>query len=59
MRCRLHNDKWEDWGIEYTVHSYKRTDNSTAVVLELESHDGTRITKVVASHQIEWIDNES
>ncbi len=58
MKCRLDTDKWEDAGVEYIVHSYNRRENSTAVTLELEAPDGTISTKVVASHQIEWIEDE-
>lgn len=58
MRCRLDTDKWEDAGVEYIVHSYNRRENSTAAILELEAPDGTMLTKVVAFHQIDWIDDE-
>lgn len=58
MKCRLDTDKWEDAGVEYIVHSYNRKDNSTAAILELEAPDGTMLTKVVAFHQIDWIDDE-
>jgi hypothetical protein len=58
MKCRLDNDKWEDVGVEYIVHSYNRTYDSTAVTLELETPDGDMVTRVVAFHQIEWIDDE-
>jgi hypothetical protein len=59
MKCKLDNDRWEDAGVEYIVHSYNRRENSTAVTLELEAPDGTMSTKVVASHQIEWIEDET
>lgn len=59
MKCLLNTDKWEDVGVEYFVHSYSSRDNSTAVTLSLEKPDGTMITKVVASHQIDWIEDES
>lgn len=58
MRCRLDNDKFEDLGVEYFVHSYERFPNSTGVRLELEHPDGSSHTKVVAFHQIEWIEDE-
>lgn len=58
MKCTLNTDKWEDAGVKYTVHSYSRRDSSTAVTLELEAPDGTMSTRVVAFHQIEWIEDE-
>jgi len=58
MKCTLNNDNWDDLGIEYIVHAYSRLRNSTAVHLELEAPDGTMLTKVVASHQIDWIIDE-
>lgn len=58
MKCRLNTDKWEDAGVVYTIHAMNSRSDSTAVTLELEAPDGTMSTKVVAHHQIEWIDNE-
>jgi imidazoleglycerol phosphate synthase glutamine amidotransferase subunit HisH len=58
MRCRLDNDRFEDLGVVYFVHSYEVNTNSTGVRLELEHPDGGYHTKVVASHQIEWIEDE-
>jgi hypothetical protein len=58
MKCTLDNDKWEDCGVVYLVHAYTRRPNSTCAVLELEAPDGTMVTRSVASHQIEWIDDE-
>lgn len=58
MKCKLDNDMWDDFGVEYIVHGYSRKYNSTAVTLELEAPDGTMVTKTVASHQIEWIQDE-
>lgn len=55
MKCLLHTDLWDDLGVEYLVHSYNRRPDSTAVELELE---GTMSTRVVAFHQIEWIEDE-
>lgn len=55
MKCYLHTDNWNDAGVEYIVHSYKRRQNSTATELELETPDGTISTRVIAFHQIEWI----
>ena len=60
MKCRLDTGMWDHAGVEYIVHAYsKRNNNSTAVTLELEAPDGTMSTRVVALHQIEWIDDES
>lgn len=59
MKCKLNTDMWDDLGVEYIVHAYNRRDNSTAVTLELEAPDGTMSTKTVASHKIEWIEDES
>lgn len=60
MKCKLNTDSWEDLGVEYIVHSYtNHSKSSTAVTLELEKPDGTMVTTCVASHQIEWIDDES
>lgn len=56
MYCRLDNDKWEDAGVVYFVHSYARRTPSTATELTLEAPDGTITTRVVAFHQIEWIE---
>lgn len=58
MKCRLDTDMWDDAGVEYIVHSYKRRPNSTAAELELEAPDGTMSTRVIAFHQIEWIDED-
>lgn len=58
MKCALNTDKWEDAGVTYIVHAVSTRLSSTAVTLELEAPDGTMYTKVVAHHQIEWIDNE-
>lgn len=58
MKCRLDTDKWDDSGVEYIVHAYSKRGSSTGVTLELETPDGEMITKVVASHQIEWIEDE-
>lgn len=58
MRCKLNTDMWDDAGIEYIVHSYKRRPDSAAAELELEAPDGTMSTRVIAFHQIEWIDED-
>jgi hypothetical protein len=57
MRCKIDNDKWEHAGKVYFVHSLKSRPKSTAVELKLEDDDGNITTQVVASHQIEWIDD--
>ena len=56
MKCRIDTDAWADNGAVYFVHSYLRRPNSTAVELTLEASDGTIETRVVAFHQIEWIE---
>jgi hypothetical protein len=56
--CKLNNDKWSDVGVVYFVHSYSRRENSTATELLLEYPDGSLEKRVVAFHQIEWIDDE-
>lgn len=58
MHCRIDNDKWEDTGKVYFVHSSINRANSTAVELTLEDEHGNIHTRVVANHQIEWIDND-
>lgn len=58
MKCRIDTDAWMDNGVVYFVHSYSRRPNSTAVELTLEGPDGTIETKVVAFHQIEWLEDE-
>lgn len=57
MKCRLDTDRWDDVGIYTVISSYRRP-NSTAVELLLEKSDGTQISKVVAVHQIEWIEDD-
>ena len=59
MKCILYNDKFEDLGIVYFVHSYQIFPDSTGVRLELEHPDGSYHTKVVALHQIIWMEDES
>lgn len=58
MKCKLDTDRWDDIGEVYTVISSYRRPNSTAVELLLEKSDGTQLSKVVAIHQIEWIDED-
>lgn len=57
MKCRINNDKWENAGVVYFVHSAKARKDSTAVNLTLEDKDGVITDVVVASHQIEWINS--
>ena len=57
MRCTINNDMWEDAGKTYFVHSLKSRPNSTGVTLNLEDEDGNISERVVAFHQIEWIDD--
>jgi hypothetical protein len=57
MRCTINNDMWEDVGKVYFVHSLKSRPNSTGVTLNLEDEDGNISERVVAFHQIEWIDD--
>jgi hypothetical protein len=57
MRCRINSDSWEDAGKVYFVHSLKSRPNSTGVTLNLEDEDGNIFERVVASHQIEWVDD--
>lgn len=57
MKCKLDTDRWDDAGIYTVISSYRRA-NSTAVELLLERSDGTQVSKVVAVHQIEWIEED-
>lgn len=57
-KCRINSDDWADANIEYLVHYYVGTPGSTAVNVRLEAPNGTIIDRVVASHQIEWIEDE-
>lgn len=56
MRCRINSDEWRDAGKVYFVHSAESRKESTAVNLVLEDDDGNIHSRVIASHQIEWID---
>ena len=58
MRCRIDNDKWIDLGKVFFVHSAETHPGSTATTLVLEDDDGNIHKRVVASHQIEWIDDD-
>ena len=56
MQCRINSDQWQDVGKIFFVHSFDNRPNSTAVTLVLEDDDGNIHQRVVASHQIEWIE---
>ncbi len=56
MRCRIDSDSWEDAGKTYFVHAFNNRVNSTAVTLVLEDDDGNIHKRVVASHQIVWVE---
>jgi hypothetical protein len=58
MRCTINNDMWEDVDKVYFVHSLKSRPNSTGVTLNLEDDDGNISERVVAFHQIEWVDDD-
>jgi hypothetical protein len=58
MKCKLDTDEFQDVGRVYTVLRYSRRDNSTAVELELRLEDGSTLVKTVATHEIEWIEDE-
>lgn len=58
MRCRIDNDKWMDLGTVFFVHSAETRAGSTATTLVLEDDHGNIHKRVVASHQIEWIDDD-
>lgn len=54
---RLDNDKWDDAGKVWSVITYISRPDSTAVTLMLEDTEtGERCTRVVANHQIEWLE---
>lgn len=57
-RCRINNDDWADASVEYLVHHYVGNYGTTGVNIRLEAPDGTITDRVVASHQIEWIEDE-
>jgi hypothetical protein len=57
MRCKINSDDWEDVGKVYFVHALNNRANSTAVTLVLEDDGGNIHKRVVASHQIEWVDD--
>lgn len=58
MKCKLNTDNWSDLDVVYTVHSYSRREESTGVMLNLESPDGDMVTMTVPIHEIEWIEDE-
>lgn len=53
---KIYSDNWDDIGKIYNVLTYKRmSTDSTAVHLQLE-YEGVLYNRVVAVHQIEWVD---
>jgi hypothetical protein len=54
---RLDTDMWDDAGKTYKVIEYYRRPESTAVELKLEDIHGNKYDRVVAFHQIEWLDD--
>ena len=57
MRCRFNTDQWEDVNKVYFVHSLATRPKSTAVTMTLEDDGGNIFERVVASHQIEWVED--
>lgn len=57
MRCKFNTDQWDDVNKVYFVHSLSTRPKSTAVTMTLEDDDGNIHERVVASHQIEWVDD--
>ena len=57
MRCRFNTDQWDDVNKVYFVHSLSTRPKSTAVTMTLEDDDGNFHKRVVASHQIEWVED--
>jgi hypothetical protein len=56
-KCKIDNDQWRHAGKVYFVHSAEQTPPSTGVRLTLEDENGNIFTEVVASHQIEWVED--
>lgn len=54
---KLDTDKWEDAGKKYRLISLQRREASTATELVLE-HEGVQSSRVVAYHQIEFIEED-
>ena len=54
----LNTDRWEDAGKKYRLISLERRTSSTATELVLE-YEGVRSSRVVAFHQIEWVEEET
>lgn len=54
---KIDNDQWNDLGKVWRVLEYHTRPNSTAVQLVLEDTTTNEVhTRVVASHQIEWLE---
>lgn len=57
---RIDSDMWDDAGVTYSVLEYNKPQDSTGVSLVLENCKTKEITRrVVAHHQIVWIEKES
>ena len=54
----LNTDRWEDAGKKYSLISLHRREGSSATELVLE-YKGVQSSRVVAYHQIEWIEEEA
>lgn len=54
----LNTDYWEDAGKKYRLISLERRKGSTATELVLE-HEGVQCSRVVAYHQIEFVEEET
>jgi hypothetical protein len=52
----LNTDKWEDTGKKYRLISLLRREGSSATELVLE-YEGVQSSRVVAYHQIEWLED--
>lgn len=53
----IDNDSWEDAGKKYKLIELHRRPESTATELVLE-YNGEKIHRVVAYHNIEWIEEK-
>lgn len=54
----LNTDYWEDAGKKYRLISLHRREGSSATELVLE-HEGVRSSRVVAFHQVEFVEEET
>lgn len=53
---RINSDKWDDVKKTWLVLESKTREGSTAVELKLRDSFGKEEHRVVASHQIEWLE---